>query len=102
MKNQIMSSYISEPANNDLTDTSTLLEMAKMGNIPVEALSKMKLNQTEVSQFLARELLIWHSAAEGAKMQLLSTLFYELHISLLESAKTSKRAVGRPKLQATV
>jgi hypothetical protein len=94
MRKSIMSIYFAKQrsfpaAGSKLTDTSLFLIKAQSGEIPIAALEKVELDQREVSLFLARELLFWYSAAEGAKMSLMAALFYELHRSLLSSTKHS-------------
>jgi hypothetical protein len=69
------------------SETCSILVKAQNGEIPVAALQKFDLDSKDVSQFLARELVFLHSAAEGAKMHTLAVLFYELHSSLLETTK---------------
>jgi hypothetical protein len=81
-------------------DTSTLLEKAQTGQIPVLALRKFALDQREVSMFLARELLFLHSAAEGAKMRDLAVMLYELHASLVEKVKLKPPTPATVKIQA--
>jgi hypothetical protein len=95
------------PMNNKMNstadtalDTSTLLEKAQTGQIPVMALRKFALDQREVSMFLARELLFLHSAAEGAKMQGLAVMLYELHASLVEKVKLKRSAPATVKIHA--
>jgi hypothetical protein len=78
------------PAAEQLTETSLYLVKAQNGEIPIATLENIKLDQKEVSLFLAREMVFWYSAAEGAKMHLVATLFYELHKSLLASTKSQK------------
>jgi hypothetical protein len=73
--------------NHPCNETAAFLAKAKNGELPAVALENIRLDRGEVSRFLSRELLLWSSAAEGAKMHLVSTLFNELHKSLNENAK---------------
>ena len=70
------------------SETFETLLKAQSGVIPVAALEKNKLDKNEAALFLARELLFLRSVAEGANLSMLAILFDELHVSLLDSAKT--------------
>jgi hypothetical protein len=81
-----------QTAGQQLNDTTVFLARARNGEIPVTALRNIRLDQREVSAFLSKELLFWSSAAEGAKMQLVSILFSELHKSLLANSARKQLA----------
>ncbi len=73
-------------------DSLALLAKAQTGEIPLALLRKSNLDRKDIALFLARELLFLHSAAEGARMNSLALLFYELHTSLIHTATTTVRS----------
>jgi hypothetical protein len=70
--------------------TEMALEQALNGDIPGAALSAIELDKTMVSEMIAKELLLLHYAAEGAKMGLIALLLFELHVALLRKEKSVK------------
>ena len=71
-----------------INETFEMLMKAQSGVIPVTALEKSNLDKNEAALFLARELLFLRSVAEGARLSMLAKLFDELHLSLLDGAKS--------------
>jgi hypothetical protein len=66
--------------------TESVLEKAFNGDIPAAALKSMDLDKKMVSGMIAKELLILHYAAAGAKMDLVALLFCELHAAMIGKA----------------
>ena len=73
------------------SESMEMLLKAQSGIIPVTELEHSRLEKHEVALFLARELLFLRSVAEGAKFSMLAILFDELHVSLLDSAKSGSK-----------
>jgi hypothetical protein len=69
-------------------DTEFALKKMLSGDIPAATLQYMELDWRIVSDVIAKELLLLHYAAEGAKMSLVSLLLYETHVALIDKAQS--------------
>lgn len=69
------------------SETFETLLKAQSGIIPLAALKETKLEESEVTAFLAKELLFLRAVADGARMSMLGTLFDELRAALLDNMK---------------
>jgi hypothetical protein len=80
-----------EIVHSSSAGTEIALEKALNGDIPAVTLKTMELNRTMVAAMLAKELLVLHYAAEGAKMSLVALMLRELHIGLTKKSSPEKR-----------
>jgi hypothetical protein len=92
MMTHLTKQHSARTSTDKLTDTSLFLFKAQNGEIPLATLENVTLDKREVSLLLSRELLFWYSAAQGAKMTGVAAFFYELHQTLMASAKNPTKA----------